>query len=283
MDTVSGAELNKSTMSGYYVRTGLIKLTSADLPVVADTSIIWNPFALSGCPQEGQPINSSYPDWICLSRSVKPVNTLTWRLFTVYRWMGAIGIRDHTTLQQIDSFLNPSTMQPVYNIWKNPNAAEGTPPTIPKLCHFRDFLPVRSLTFTRTVNFEASAAVESAIRSVNQVNWQGLPPGYWLVTDIDGQSQDNGITNTYNVTFSTQTIYDWSSFDYMEDFRGEAVYIDPVKFNTLITNAYTYGTPDTTTCSGVVRLGRFPMVDFYSVFGIADTPYTSAYPTPTTP
>lgn len=283
MSTVQGAELRKATQSGYFVLPGIIYLNAlGDLPAfksMADATVMFRGLSLPGLPQEGDKLTTALHDWICMDRSIRPFNAIQWQVFCIFRWTGALQIKDHTSLQESTSVLNPKTMKPVYNKWTDPNPATGSPPrTIIKLCHFRDFLPLRNLTYTKTVPFEASADVGSSRACLNDQFWQGYDIGFWMVSDVYGESLDNGITYTYSVTFTTNELYPWSSLQELEDDTGQPVYVDPVKYKALLAKPYVYGYqdpddtgingPTTATCPGLTRCDRFFTINYPSVFGI---------------
>lgn len=273
MDTVQGTEVQKSTTSGFFVRCGMLYMSAGDLPTLrvnADARVILNGFTTSGVPVEGDKLSSTYSDWICVDRRIRPHSALQLQILCIYRWLGAISVRDHTSLQETTSVLNPKTKKPVYNTWTDPNPAAGTTARkITKICHFRDFLPIRNLTFTKTVPVLAQPAVLTARKKTNSAPWQGLPKGYWLVTDLDGATLDNGVTFTYTVTFTTNTDYDWASIEILRDDRGQEIYVDPVKYAALLAKAYDFGQEDNTTCPGVLRCDRYDVADYPTIFGIS--------------
>lgn len=288
MSTVRGSEIRKSTTSGFFVLTGMAYLTSLDLPALkidADASVMLNAFTAAGMPAEGAHLTPSLTNWICVDRSVRPVNALQWQILCIFRWTGALQIRDHTTLQAAIDHTNPFTGKPVYHTWTDPNPAPGTSAhTInDALCDFQDFDPFRNLTYTKTVDYSARNDVLQARKCVNDAPWQGHDPGFWLVTALDGETLDGGITFTYSVTFSTQETISWSSYAFLKDPNGKKVPFDRNKFVTLRAKPYKYGyqdpdpdgtsvggsaNPTTATCPGVARCDRFKTINFPTIFGI---------------
>jgi hypothetical protein len=273
MDTVDGAQVRKSTTSGYFVLTGNLYVQNGDLQafkVNADSRVMLQGFNLSNVPKEGDKLdNVNYKNWICVDRQIVPRSALVYQIICIFRWLGSLQIRDHTTLEQITTVLNAGTKKPIYNTWTDPNPAPGTTArTIKKLCHFPRYRGLRNITYTKTVNFTARDAVLQAKNTCNDSPWFGLDAGYWLVSDILGDTFDAGITYTYSVTFTTRDEISWSEYNILEDDRGQQIYVDPAKFNTLVNKTYTAFLEDNTTCPGVVRHDPYGTTNYPLVFGV---------------
>lgn len=272
MSTVDGTELMKSTTSGYFILTGIIYIQSTDLPnlkVNADSRIILNALNLSNVPKEGDILNSTYKDWICVARQIRPKNALQAHIYCTFRWLGSLQIKDHTTLEQINTVINPKTKKPIYNTWTDPNPASGVPArTIKKLAKFPRYRSLRNLTYTKTVKFSARDTVLAAKDTVNDSMLFGLDAGWWLISDVYGDTYDAGITYTYSVTLTTRDEISWVEYDVLQDDSGQDIYVDPTKFNTLVNKAYSPFAEDNTTCPGVVRFDPYGVTNIPLVFGI---------------
>jgi len=275
MDTVEGTDLYASTTSGYFIRTGLLHIQSTDLPALkvnADSRILFNALdttTIPNMPAWGDILSSTWHEWVCVARQIKPRSALLADIFVTYRWLGALQIRDHLSLEPITTVINPGTRKPIYGKWLDPNPAPGiTARLLPKLVHLPMYRVIRNITFTKTMNFTARDAVLQAKKCVNDAPWMGLDAGYWMVTDIDGSTPDGGITYTYSVTFSTRDELSWAEFAIVEDDTGIEVTIDPVKFNALVIKPYAAFSEDSTTCTGAVRVDLYNTVNFPTVFGV---------------
>lgn len=272
MSTVDGTEVQKSTTSGYFILTGLVTLTSADLPALkvnADARAIIPALALTNVPKEGDKLSNAYPDWICVDRRLRPKSAIKVQVICIFRWLGSLQIRDHTTLEQIHTVINFSTKKPIYNIWTDPHPAPSTTArTFRKLAHFPRYRPLRNITYTKTVQFAARDTVLAAKNTVNNAPWFGLGIGWWIVSDIVGDTSDGGITYTYSVTFTTRDEVSWSEYDILEDDTGQEIYINPTQFAQLVGYQYIQFSEENTTCPGVVRYDPYGVTNFPLVFGV---------------
>jgi hypothetical protein len=267
LDAVSQHELQQGALAGSIIRTAIININIGELPVaIPDPTMLIKALARPEIPS----IGSSYPapgydDWVVRRYVLRPVNAITYICLIFYEWLGAIRIRDVSTLSveysQIDratntpyklSYLGLRDFQP---ITKTPRIPIQT--------------PLRHLIFSKTIKTEASVDVLNAYPSVNSKPWQGYPTGFWLFSGIEGESLDNGLTYTYTAIFSSRITRDWSEFDTITNNRGETITFSPAEVEAIrnvIVKTYIYG--QNSSADGFLRVGPYPMNDFQALFGV---------------
>jgi hypothetical protein len=180
--------------------------------------------------------------------------------------IGVLTLRDSTTLQSIQTQINPAApapIQAIYTSYKNPNDPNDPGNTLPGSV---DFLrPMRVLTASGTFAARPSIAALNAIGTVNVTDWQGLPAGYWLLTSLDASTRDGGRTFDWNVAWTTRNVEDWASYVIEKDGLGNPVTIKPADLQALRAAPYL---PLNTQANGITRVGPYKMSDMRTIFGI---------------
>jgi hypothetical protein len=220
LDTVQATEFSQTAVDGRYLRTGLLIAGPSDIPLAipAPDPVIKSMNAL-GMPQLGDPLPlAGYEDWIVRGHIIRPQTYKNYVLIITYQWLGALQIRDTSTLSSVPSELNPTNFFPFVVKFTRP----GTTQASWKSLRLPAFEPLRHLTYTKTVQFEARETVIQAFGGVNDALWNGLPSGYWLLSGLEGQTIDNGRTYTYSATFSTRQKRDWSEYSLIKDDQGHS-------------------------------------------------------------
>lgn len=263
LDTVSQTSLDSSTFDGRMVRTGLIEAVLGELPMfIPDPTMLVKALATSGLPQKGDQFPfAGYEDWIVRRHRINAINAFQYSVLIIYEWLGALRVRDTSTLESIPIQTHPGTNKPFEVTYLGPQSR--------KQLTFNQLLPLRHLVVFKTVQYEARANVLAAFGSVNDDVWQGLPKGFWMVSALDGDTYDNGQTYTYTVTFSTRQTRDWSDFGGITDDYGHAIHVAnaaSIVFD-LKAQPYKYDIIGVTD-QGFLRTGNFPLASFATVFGI---------------
>lgn len=268
LDTVSGTEFNVSSFDGRYIRTGLIIVNPGELPpLIPNPRPVVNALAASGMPQPGDTLPvPGYEEWIVRRHIIRAITATIYTVSIIYEWLGVLRIRDTSTLTMEMSQIHPGTKKPIPLNYTRPGANNQA---IKKVARLPLHLPMRHLVLSKTVQYEARVEVLNAFGSVNKLLWEGLGPGFWLFSGLDGDSFDNGVTYTYTVTVSTRQVRDWSEFAVIEDDRGNAITFTTVEQQAVfdvISQAYAYNV--NTNANGFIRAGMQAMTDFGPLFGI---------------
>ena len=264
LDTVQGHEADLGVYNGRVIRTGLI----TGLPIASGVT---NPMAMLsalsglGMPQRGDRFpHPDYHDFFVKRHILRAIAATQAIVQIVYEYHGLLVIQDTSTLTSQSTQLHPKDFSPLYVKWKNPNGGANAAQVI-RIANFNTLLPLRHVIASQTIDHQASDSVLLSFGSVNDRPWYGLPAGYWLFSGLEGLSDDNGITYSYRVTISTKQREDWSQVEYLRDDRGVSVIVPEANVRTLRNTPYAYS--QDSSVNGLLKVGLFPMVNFYNLFG----------------
>lgn len=264
LDTVSGHEIDQGVYSGRILRTGLVIGLPLGFGSFSNQNVLIQALSVLGMPQIGDPWNASdplYKDYFVKRINLRAISA-TQAIATIqYEYLGLLTISDSTTISSVTTQLHPKDFKPLYVRY---TPAGGT--VIKKLVSLQSALPLRHLTFNQTIDHMASTDVINAFGTVNDQPWQGLPIGYWLFSDIDGYTQDNGITYTYTAIFTTKQRENWLQLGYMEDDTGQPIIVPEASVAAIRSQDYFYG--QDTSVDGVLVAGLHDLSDFFAIFGV---------------
>lgn len=263
MDSVDGHVANISIYSGRISRMAIA--VQNDLPFsLSDPGALLRILLASGLPAQGDPYPfSGYDQYFLKDYNLRAIDSSHYTVEMVYQYRGLLVIKDSSTLTSVSSQLHPAAFAPLYVKWTNPGDPNAK--QIKKVLTLQTTLPLRHLTASQTIDFIASADVLTAFGGVNDDTWKGLPKGYWLFSEVSGETVDNGITYTYSVTLSTKQVEDWSQLGYMQSDTGKPILIPASDVSTLRATPYAYSLDDSV--NGLLKVGMHPLVDFSSLFG----------------
>lgn len=263
LDLVRGHEVIVAIANGRISRMGLATAAVGELPsIIPSSKQLIKVLALSGLPQRGDRFpDADYDDYILKQHIVRAFDALNYGIEMIYEFKGTMTVSDSSTLSYVPTQLHPSDFKPLYVKYTPAGGAE-----IKKLLTLNSPLPMRHLTITKTIDFMASSDVIDAYPSVNQVEWMGLPKGFWLFSGLDGYTDDDGVTYTYTATFTTKQRENWSQLGFMTDDNGQAIAIPEASVATLRATEYAYA--QNTTVNGLLLTGQVPLADFFAIFGI---------------
>lgn len=261
MDLVEGSEVESAIYTGRIIRMAMVSDVPLPLQTPDPTAMI-RALGAMGMPQKGDKYPAAgFDQYYCKRHIVRAVPGPIFLISIIYEFLGILTIRDSSSLSNVPSQLGAQDYEPFYVSWTPPGGAKP----ILKILTLNTVLPMRHLTISQTVPYRMGSALLDAYGSVNDAAWQGLPVGYWLFSDLDGGSNDDGITYTYSVTLSTKQWEDWSQMGFLEDDNGQAVPVDKDQVSALRKQAYQFGMDQTV--NGVTKVGNFPTADFGSLFG----------------
>lgn len=272
LDTVQGTVLDSMVKIGRYTRMGLV--TNISLPLAVPTNdVLVRALAISGLPQKGDrliPGLAPYDKYFLKRHIVRPIDAATCVIEMWYDYNGLLGVRDSSSLSSVPTQINPVSKQPLYVHYQVPGGK-----LIKKLATLVSPLPMRQLVFSQTVDYMASPDVLDCLGCVNNETWQGLPIGYWLCSGMDATTDDEGITYTYTVTFTTKIKESWSQFAFMTDDTGQAVFVAESDVTAMKLQGYIAGEQRDTVgdgtgdlVNGLLKVGMFETRDFFYVFGV---------------
>lgn len=267
LDIVAGAELDSEIYAGRITRMALV--TNIGVPLwPPDPTVLIQALGAVGMPQKGDSFpHPNYSQYFVKRHIVRALQTSQVMVSIIYEFRGILTVRDSSSLSNVRSQLSTIDFTPFYVTWTPPGGAP-----ISKALTLNSVLPSRHLTVSQTLPYKASTTILDSFACVNDRPWQGLPIGYWLFSDIIGETVDNGITYTYTATFSTKQWEDWSQLGFIQDDNGVPVMIAPTiaEVNALVKKLRLkpYAVGQDTTVNGLTKVGDYPMVDFKKIFGI---------------
>lgn len=272
LDTVQGHEVLDGFRRGQIVRKGKVLFTPGELNPFSTTegspTVLTRAINIGGMPFKGDPYpDPRYSSYFLKTFRANAVSATIVEIDLIYEYQGQIIIRDTSSLTGVEVQLHPSDGSPMYVKWRSNTAVPATEKV--NLASFKSTQPIRYFSFQQTVAFVASPAILSAFGTVNSITWHGLPKGYWLLSGLDAYSDDNGLTWTYQATWSTRCTRDWSEYSPMMNERGlpvlgsDATTVAAVK--ALYATDYDYGF---TMINGITKAGLYPLSDFLALFGV---------------
>lgn len=261
LDRVQDAEVDSSIFVGRIIRTAYY----SGLPLPSgtpDTSALLQVLIAAGMPTKG----SLFPGttkYFLKRHIIRPTSNSTGIVIMVYEFYGLTTFTDSSTLSGVPTQLFPGDFTPLYVF--GDIGSDGK--KFSKLLTLQTQLPMRHYVASTTVTFEAGAGVRTGFKKVNNQTWYGRPKGYWLCSALEGATQDDGITYTYTVVFSTKDSEDWSQLGFMTDDTGQAVYVKPSDVATLRAKPYSYS--QDTSVKYLNKVGMFALADFNAIFGLS--------------
>lgn len=263
LDLVDGAAVTRAINRGSYTRMALVRNNGLPLAVptpyeliklLDDGALPWFGDALDG---------AEFKEWFLKGFDIKPQTAVLYSVTLTYLYRRDFSVRDTSSVQMVKSQLMPTTFEPFYI--QNP----GTGGPTKRVVNVSIPLPVRHLIVKGTLPYEAAPDVAAGLGGVNDDVWQGYPKGYWLVTDVDGYTDDNGITFTYQVTFTTKQTENWAVLEFFRNDHGVAYAIAPTNVATL--RGTLYANSINSSVNGLLLIGAYKLVNFPSVYGVPAT------------
>lgn len=175
-------------------------------------------------------------------------------------------LQRRTTVIETETELHPNGLVPMTVTWRNP--ANPTVDVIRRTAKFRYYKSIQRLLATGYYkDSPPPEAMLSALRSVNDAEWRGLPKGYWLYADQSDVTQDYG--KSYNITLElwTKIDEDWSQWDVLRHHNGRYLEVRADDVQGLRDGGYIYGF---LSANGVTKAGLYRTKDFSSIFGFGD-------------
>jgi hypothetical protein len=265
LDTVTGHEVISSIGNGRISRMALATISPAELPSLTPSpSQLVLALSALGLPQKGDTFPFfGYDKYILKTHIARSFDALNYGIEMIYEYKGLLTVQDTSTLSSVPTQLHPKDFKPLY-VKYTPPGPNGQ--QIKKLLTLNTMVPMRHVIVSAQVDYQAGGGVLEAFPSVNQIDWMGLPAGYWLYSGIDAYTDDNGLTRTYTATFSTKMTQDWSQLGFIEDDSGQAIAVPEADVAALRAKPYAYGQDDSV--NGLLLVGMQRLRNFYDIFGI---------------
>lgn len=233
---------------------------------------------VSGLPARFEAYGAFAPRCIVLSRQVLPYKEhdnaakvlVTYGTLTSGSGGGGgstfFTVSDKTSLVDVETQLLPGTAgkwKPITVKYTDANGVQFGP----KTASIRYLAVLRRVVLQAFVqsNPDKIAAMRANMGMVNDDDFNGLPVGYWLFSDLDDETSDN---QTYKLTaeLMTQNTQNWSqAVIFIEPNNNQPVLIRANVAQGARAAPYKYDVDDTR--NGLSLVGPYPPTDFTQIFG----------------
>lgn len=131
--------------------------------------------------------------------------------------------------------------------------------------------PLRTVTLSGLLKKGVSPdKYREHVGKVNQDQWNGKPPGYWLFSGMRSSTTDGGKSYSLSIQIVTKNNEDWSQYVVLRDRNtDQLVTVDDKVVAQLKQFDYKYGIlyPGGQNDKGILRAGPYEMTPFNSIFG----------------
>lgn len=280
LDTVRDAVLEKNwDTSQIRVRTGLMKNIDIPLGATPDPTVLDRVANAINMPKMNDLDPGSLTSGRRLRRiRVEPISYNLSRVFMIYERPNPLFdpsiyvIRDDSYMASKQTNILPGSNKPIRATWTDPNDPNNA---ITDNVLMSLLMPMRAITVTRTVYGTPPADLRTNIGRVNSVDWEGLPPGYWLLNRLVSDLVRYGGSYTFTASAITKNSEDWSEYGVLRDNAGRYVQFSQADLTALRTMSYAY---DVIPKNGIVKVGPYKTVAFGAIFGFGDSSGTFLNP-----
>lgn len=285
LEKVRGSEHTEGIGVGRATRVAQFINQGLPAGILGDKFALVKSLKSIGLPQKGSSLDPGdtmgYKDWYLKNYIVSPMSARLYIIQMIYEWKGLKLVHDSTSQYSSTEQMHPNGT-PLYATFLSGTGVLS--PKFTKVINAQFRRPLRHLTYTKTIDFQASENVINAFGCVNSILWQGFPIGCWQLTDLDGETTDEGITYTYSATWTTRAnknqilgvnngpnavLLDWSEYFPFIDNQRQALKLsaaDLKAYQALRKKPYAYGVDNSV--NGITKVGFYPVVDFFNIFGI---------------
>lgn len=300
IDIVEGAELDNAILGSTLQRIAHITGLDVGAPI-GDPSVFIRSLGEAGMPQwyDHHPTD---PSFIVNRHVIKPISDSA-VVITIYYYRGVVVLSTWIESESTTTINDTTTIHPngtPLTITMNIPGVGQIGSQVGPVNKLKSYLARMSYPRTiRKITFEGSVfglnlpgapadviiipgapgrtkpatrgTYSQAVNSVNSVPWRGYDIGYWWFNEWEIVSPDWGVTSTVRASVLSKMTEDWSEYDILKDTANGKYVFNTAAVAPLKSLPYTYGVTagnvGGNSNQGIIKVGFYPLIDFFTLFG----------------
>lgn len=268
-DTIQDSEIDlQLTTTSRFVRGATV--TGIDVTATSDQEALFKIITALGVTL-GQPLSATRTNYILQRIVARGFTGDGGRVQAVYETPNFGGLPPSAWLVRRRGYATQASTK--FLLW-NP----GTPLTIPQITISgriipadtpaqNVFVPMRAVNLSALIYGALPASITDYTCYANDATWQGLPRGYWLLSEYGYDVSRYAGYYTASVTALSRVLKDWSEWSMLIDkHTGNAAAVPGADLTALAGYTYNPGI-DAGASGGVIRAQHYPVTSYSSIFG----------------